>query len=51
MRLELTAQDRAMLDGEQGSSAAAAMKILAGFSNAVGAGSLLDITGAHIDGC
>ncbi|MCQ8873348.1 aconitase X [Mesorhizobium sp. LMG17149] len=51
MTLELTAQDRAMLDGEQGPSAAAAMKILVAFSNAVGAGCLLDIAGAHIDGC
>jgi predicted aconitase len=51
MTLELTAQDRSMLDGGRGPSAAAAMKILVAFSNAVGAGSLLDIAGAHIDGC
>ncbi|WP_256753541.1 aconitase X [Mesorhizobium sp. Mes31] len=51
MTLELTANDRSILDGEQGPSAAAAMKILVAFSNAVGAASLLDITGAHIDGC
>ncbi|TPL05345.1 DUF521 domain-containing protein [Mesorhizobium sp. B2-4-14] len=51
MTLELTVGDQSMLDGEQGPSAAAAMKILVAFSNAVGAESLLDITGAHIDGC
>ncbi|MBZ9675730.1 aconitase X [Mesorhizobium sp. ES1-1] len=51
MTLELTAQDRSVLDGGQGPSAAAAMKILVAFSNAIGAGSLLDISGAHIDGC
>ncbi|RUZ21195.1 DUF521 domain-containing protein, partial [Mesorhizobium sp. M7A.F.Ca.US.007.01.2.1] len=50
MTLELTARDRSMLDGEHGLSAAAAMKILVAFSNAIGAGSLLDIAGAHIDG-
>ncbi|TPK18699.1 DUF521 domain-containing protein [Mesorhizobium sp. B2-5-9] len=51
MTLDLTARDQSMLDGEQGPAAAAAMKILVAFSNAVGAGSLLDISGAHIDGC
>ena len=51
MTLELSGRDQSMLDGEQGQSAAAAMKILVAFSNAVGAGSLLDIAGAHIDGC
>ncbi|MER9328223.1 aconitase X [Mesorhizobium sp. M0488] len=51
MTLELSARDRSMLDGEQGSSAAAAMKIVVAFSKAIGAGSLLDIAGAHIDGC
>lgn len=51
MTLELTARDRSILAGEQGPSAAAAMKILIAFSNAVGARGLLDISGAHIDGC
>lgn len=51
MTLELTTHDLSMLNGERGPSAAAAMKILVAFSNAVGAGSLLDISGAHIDGC
>ncbi|TPI32860.1 DUF521 domain-containing protein [Mesorhizobium sp. B3-2-1] len=51
MTLELTADDQSMLQGDHGPAAAAAMKILVAFSNAIGAGSLLDITGAHIDGC
>ncbi|WP_027141507.1 aconitase X [Mesorhizobium sp. WSM3626] len=51
MTLELSALDKSMLGSEQGPSVAAAMKILIAFSKAVGAGSLLDITGAHIDGC
>ncbi|MER9232090.1 aconitase X [Mesorhizobium sp. M0622] len=51
MMLELTADDQSMLHGEQGSAAAAAMKILVAFAKAVGARKLLDIAGAHIDGC
>lgn len=51
MKLELSSGDQSMLDGENGPAVAAAMKILVAFSNAVGAGSLLDIAGAHIDGC
>ncbi|MER8610782.1 aconitase X [Mesorhizobium sp. M0435] len=51
MPLELNAGDQSMLHGEQGSAAAAAMKILVAFAKAVGARKLLDIAGAHIDGC
>ncbi|MER8503223.1 aconitase X [Mesorhizobium sp. M0904] len=51
MTLELTAGDQSMLHGEQGSAAAAAMKILVAFAKAVGARKLLNIAGAHIDGC
>lgn len=51
MTLELDARDQSMLQGEQGVAAAAAMKILVAFSNAAGAAKLLDIAGAHIDGC
>src|SRR5262245_56257462 len=51
MALKLNAQDEAMLGGELGPATAAAMKILVAFSNAIGAGKLLDIAGAHIDGC
>ncbi|TIO04799.1 aconitase X [Mesorhizobium sp.] len=51
MTLELNAGDQSMLQGAHGPAAAAAMKILVAFSNAVGARKLLDIAGAHIDGC
>src|SRR5690606_5908206 len=42
---------RSLLAGEQGEVSAFAMKLLAAFAGAVGAGSLLDISRAHIDGC
>jgi predicted aconitase len=51
MAFHLTAEDSALLNGERGEAAAFAMKTLAAFARAVGAPSLLDITGAHIDGC
>ncbi|GLS40997.1 hypothetical protein GCM10010869_65940 [Mesorhizobium tianshanense] len=51
MTLELMADDQSMLQGEQGPAVTAAMKILVAFSNAIGARKLLDIAGAHIDGC
>lgn len=51
MPLELTAGDAAILHGDEGPAAAFAMQILTAFARAVGAPSLLDITGAHIDGC
>ena len=47
----LTLDDRAMLEGEQGEAAAFAMRLLVAFAESVGAPSLLDISGAHIDGC
>jgi hypothetical protein len=47
----LSAQDRAMLDGEQGEAARFAMRIVLGQAEAVGAPRLLDVTSAHIDGC
>ena len=40
-----------MLNGDAGPAAAFAMQMLAAFGRAVGAPALLDITGAHIDGC
>ena len=51
MALRLTSFDNALLQGEHGPAAAFAMQILTAFSRAVGAGALLDITQAHIDGC
>lgn len=40
-----------MLDGEQGPGAQMAMELLVAAAPATGASTLLDITGAHIDGC
>jgi predicted aconitase len=40
-----------MLEGERGEAARFAMRILVPFAETVGASSLLDISGAHIDGC
>lgn len=51
MALLLNSSDTAFLNGEAGPAAAFAMRILAAFSEAVGAKALLDISGAHIDGC
>ena len=49
--VELTDRDRAMLAGECGEAAAVAMRILATMAGVYGAERLLDIEGAHIDGC
>lgn len=49
--IELTDHDRALLEGEQGGAAALAMRILVRSAALMGAERLLDITGAHIDGC
>lgn len=49
--LALTSDDEAMLRGDAGDAASFAMRILVAFARALGAPSLLDITGAHIDGC
>ena len=51
MTLTLTDHDRAMLEGEAGPAAAMAMRLVAGFARALGAGGLLDIARAHVDGC
>jgi len=47
----LSATDRSMLGGAHGEAAAFAMRLLVAFADSVGAPALLDITGAHIDGC
>lgn len=49
--LRLSATDQAILDGAQGRAAQAAMKILVRMARLQGAGQLLDISQAHIDGC
>ena len=49
--VELTDHDRAMLGGDCGEAAAVAMRILITMAGVYGAERLLDIEGAHIDGC
>jgi predicted aconitase len=51
MTLVLSAFDRALMNGEFGKAAASAMALLTAFSEAIGAAALLDISGAHVDGC
>jgi cis-L-3-hydroxyproline dehydratase len=47
--MQLTAEDRAKLDGSRGPGTQMAMSILVRMGEAIGAPALLDITGAHID--
>lgn len=49
--LHLSSFDTAALGGEFGPAAAFAMVLLTRFAEAVGAPALLDVTGAHVDGC
>lgn len=49
--IELTAHDRALLDGSQGKAAQVAMQIVLRMAYIQGAKYLVDITQAHIDGC
>jgi predicted aconitase len=49
--LELTADDRAQLDGSRGEAASLAMRIVAEMAGVMGADRLIDITSAHVDGC
>jgi len=49
--LALDADDRALLDGQHGKAAQAAMQILLRMAALQGAKDLLDVTQAHIDGC
>jgi predicted aconitase len=49
--LELSARDRARLDGSYGEAASMAMRIVVDMAEVMGAGRLIDITSAHIDGC
>lgn len=51
MTTYLNPADEATLHGEQGAAAAFAMQLLSSFAGALGAPALLDISGAHIDGC
>ncbi len=49
--IELTAHDRALLDGSQGKAAQVAIQIVLRMAHIQGAKYLVDITQAHIDGC
>jgi hypothetical protein len=51
MTLELTAAERAVLDGGAGEGAAMAMRIVVAATELLGAGRLVEISSAHIDGC
>jgi len=47
----LTAQDRRMLEGEEGKAAQVAMQVVLRMAELQGATELIDVTQAHIDGC
>jgi predicted aconitase with swiveling domain len=49
--LDLTANDRAMLDGAEGPAAQQAMRIICAMAAQQGASRLIDVTQGHIDGC
>lgn len=49
--LDLTPDDRAMLDGARGEAVAQAMRILCAMAASQGAARLIDVTQGHIDGC
>lgn len=49
--LQLTATDRAMLEGAEGPATQQAMRILTRMAVAQGATQLIDVTQGHIDGC
>ncbi len=51
MALALTAGDRAALDGHRGEATALAMRVVTRTARAMGATELLDVEGAHVDGC
>jgi predicted aconitase len=49
--IELSARDRAMLDGELGEAARLAMRIVADLAGVMEADRLIDVASAHVDGC
>ncbi len=49
--LELTAADRAMLDGQEGEAVQLAMEMICTMAASQGATALVDVTRGHIDGC
>lgn len=51
MPVELTESDRSFLRGERGEAAALAMRIVVEMAGVSGAGRLIDVASAHVDGC
>ena len=51
MPVELTESDRSYLRGERGEAAALAMRIVVEMAGVSGAGRLIDVASAHVDGC
>jgi predicted aconitase len=49
--VELTESDRSFLRGERGEAAALAMRIVVEMAGVAGAGRLIDVASAHVDGC
>jgi predicted aconitase len=49
--MQLTQRDQACLDGAAGEGVAMAMRLIVRLGDAQGATHLMDVTGAHIDGC
>ena len=49
--MQMTVSDQAILDGRHGTAAAMAMRIVLGTARMLGAGELVSIASAHIDGC
>ncbi len=49
--LDLTDDDRAMLEGRDGIAARQAMRIIVAMAGQQGASALVDVTQGHIDGC
>lgn len=51
MPVELSPEDSRRLDGAEGEGVALAMRVLVKTAEAMGAGALLDVVSAHVDGC
>jgi predicted aconitase len=49
--VELSESDRSLLRGERGEAAALAMRIVVEMAGVSGAGRLIDVASAHVDGC
>ena len=49
--LELTPEERSLLDGELGRGTQRAMGVIVALAEALGAPRLIEVSGAHIDGC